>query len=859
MRAHPDTEERIARLRHRYLDEVAIISIQRARYYTESWRKTEGSGLARAERVACAMKNVYEKMDFRLDPDDRIAGSWTERFLGVPIDIEKGLFNDVFQVELRRRTMIAHIVRDNLRFIAYMIKRYGLASLLRSLRETKAAGAAMPSIGTTTMDKRRVNPCTMERRDRNILLGELLPYWRGKTIADVLKRRLLEQKIFTGDMESFSACLPSTTSRKDIVISLGAAMGVWQGHLILDHETPLKRGLLAMRQDVRARIGKGNNSEQELEFLRSQEIALDGVITFSERLSAHVREAYEREDDPEQKAILKLMAENTASVPLNPAGTFREAVQSYWTVKTALELAVPFNVHAPGRLDQYFYPYYNKDLREGRITKEEARRLLEELLLKIMTHNMRPDSNYYGSFGQRYEGSEPVTLGGLTPEGRDATNELTYLILEAAHRSKTALNIVVRIHRNSPEELLLKVAELHYNGTSSISLMNDEVCLTAMKKRGFTDPDANNYAITGCVDMCAPGKTGGIGFSALLMARTLDMTLRNGDSKTLVGTVRGVGLKTGDPVTFGSFTEFFDAYVLQAQNMIRLIVRASVIRDRLYAEQLPAPYISLFMRGCLDNKRDVTEGGAIYDLEGILFMNSIANVVDSLFVIKKLIFEKKAFGFGQLIEAVDHNFVGYEDMLRMIIGLAGKWGNGNRESDALARDLTKRLFEDTYRYRTFKGGSYAPFINSMTSHTFDGRVSLATPDGRRAAKPYAASCNPYNVDSRGLTGVLTSVAALDFTDVLGCAVNVRLHPSAIGQTKESRKKYASLITTYFKLGGEQLQPTVVSTEVLRSAQNQPEQHRDLIVKVGGYSAYFVDLGKEIQDEIISRSEHATNG
>ncbi len=292
-------------------------------------------------------------------------------------------------------------------------------------------------------------------------------------------------------------------------------------------------------------------------------------------------------------------------------------------------------------------PYYEKDIREGTITREEARELLEELLLKIMTHNMRPDSNYQGSFGQRYEGSEPVTLGGLTPDGSDATNELTYLILEAAHRSKTALNIVVRSHANSPERLLLTVADLHYNRTSSVSLMNDEVSIAAMKRRGFSEPDANDYAITGCVDMCAPGKTGGIGFSALLMARTLDMTLRNGDAKTLVGTVRGVGLRTGDPDAFGSFDEFLDAYVMQAHNMIRLIVRASHIRDRLYAEELPAPYISIFMRGCLDNKRDVTRGGAIYDLEGILFMNSIANVVDSLYVIKKLIFEKRGLRFPE--------------------------------------------------------------------------------------------------------------------------------------------------------------------------------------------------------------------
>ncbi|MBN2224796.1 MAG: hypothetical protein JW765_09005 [Deltaproteobacteria bacterium] len=859
MDVHSETGERIGRLRHRYLDEVAVISIQRARYYTESWRETERSGLSNGERVALAMKNVYEKMDFFIDPDDRIAGAWTEHFLGIPIDVERGLFNDVFSVELKKRTMISHILKDNLRFIAYMIRKSGLSSLLRSLRETKAAGAAMPSIGTTTMSKRCVNPCTISRRDKRILLGDILGYWRGKTVVDILKKRLAEGKIFTGDMEGFSASLPSTTSRKDIVISLGAAMGVWQGHLILDHETPLKKGLLAIRQDVRKKIGQGGNTPEELGFLRSQEAALSGVVTFCERLKDYVQKAYEHENDPERKDILRVMAQNTASVPLMPAGNFREAVQSYWTVKTAVELALPFNVHAPGRLDQYFYPYYEKDIREGRITRDEARRLLEELLLKIMTHNMRPDSNYQGTFGQRYEGSEPVTLGGVTPRGDDATNELTYLIMEAAHRSKTALNIVVRIHQNCPKDLMLAVADLHYSGTSSISLMNDDISIAAMKKRGFSPADANNYAITGCVDMCAPGKTGGIGFSALLMARTLDITLRNGDAKTLVGFVRGVGLKTGDPDAFGSFNEFLDAYVLQAKNMIRLIVRASQIRDRLYAEMLPAPYISIFMRGCLDNKRDVTRAGAVYDLEGILFMNSIANVVDSLYVIKKLVFEKKAFGFGQLIDAVDHNFAGYEDIHRMITALDGKWGNGNRESDGLARELTTRLFEDTYRYKTFKGGPYAPFVNSMTSHTFDGRVSLATPDGRKAARPYAASCNPYNVDNRGLTGVLTSVAALDFTHVLGCAVNVRLHPSAVGETEEARKKYSSLIRTYFKLGGQQLQPTVASTEVLKCAQGQPEQYRDLIVKVGGYSAYFVDLGKEIQDEIISRSEHVKNG
>jgi len=760
-------------------------------------------------------------------------------------------------VELKKSLMIKYILKSNIRFILYMIKKYGLTALYRGIKETSDVGAAMPNIGTKTMDKRRVNPLKIDRKEKRELLKKILPYWKKRNVAVVLQKRLIEERVASGDIEGFLAALPSTTSKKDTYISSCAAMGTWQGHLVIDFETPVKRGILAMREDVLKKMRDEKNlTEDEKDFLRSQEIVYDSVVTFVERLNERIREEIEGETDNERRAILTNMLKNSMAAPLYPAATFEEAVQAYWTVKCVVDLAVPFNAQAPpGRLDQYMYPLYKKDVEEGRITRDAARELLEELLLKVMTHNMRPDSNYNGTFGQRYEGSEPVTLGGLTRDGVDGTNELTYLVLEAAERSKTALNIVVRLHDGSPDELMKTVSGLHYRGTSSISLMNDNVSIKALMKRGFTEEDAKDYAVCGCVDMCTPGKTGGIGFSAILLARVLDVTLRNGDSKTLIGTIEDVGLKTGDPDTFTSFDQFVDAFTAQGGNIIKQIVDATTVRDRLYAEELPVPYISAFMQGCLDKKKDVTKSGAVYDMEGILFMNSIANVVDSLFVIKKLIFEKKAFTFATLLDAIDHNYKGYEDIHRMIMEVEGKWGNGNAESDGLAREVTSRLFEETYKYRTYKGGPYAPFINSMTAHTFDGRLSTATPDGRMAAMPYAASCNPYNVDKNGITGVLKSVAALDFTDVLGCAVNVRLHPSAIGETAETRRKYISLLKTYFRLGGEQVQPTVASTEMLQAAQDNPEEYRGLIVKVGGYSAYFVDLGEEIQNEIISRSEH----
>ena len=850
-----NASERIKRFRQRYLDEIPFISIERARYYTDKWKETENSELSPGIRVALSMKNVYENMGFSIDPDDKIIGTWTEYFLGIPIDIERGLFNNVFEVEFDKKKMRKFASEGNKTLFEFLNKKN--IDAMELVAHIQKIGVAMPSLGTDTLDKRKVNPYQIREEDKEILLKELLPYWNGKTVADLLGKAFIDAKIYPGEFGEFIESLPRTTGQSDMVTSLGSALGVWQGHLILDHETQIKKGLLLMLNEVQELLRqKAYTTQKELDFLRSIEIAIEGVIIFARRLTEKIEEELNKTSSPERKHFLSKMLKICKRVPLYPPETFHEAVQSYWTVKIAIELAVPFNVHAPGRLDQLFYPYYTRDISEGKITRDEARELCEELFLKVMSHNMRPNSNATSEFSQRYEGSEPVTLGGLITSGEDATNDLTYIMLDAADRSKASLNFAVRIHKKTPDELLMKVADLHYNGVSSVSLMNDEICLQALNNRGFTEEDANGYAITGCVDMCSPGKTGGEGFSSILLCRTLDMALRNGDAMTMIGLVKEVGLKTGEPEIFESFEDFLSAFHAQTDNMIKKIVDSAMIRDKLYAKYLPAPLISAFMQGCLDSKKDITEGGAIYDCEGILFMTSIANTIDSLYVIKKLVFEQKKFSLRELIDAIDNNFSsGYEWIHKLIMDLDGKWGNGNPESDELAKKVTSHMFEETYKYRTFKDGFFAPFINSMTTHTYDGRISIATPDGRLAARPFAASCNPYNVESHGPTGVLRSVSALPYEHVMGCAVNIRMHPSGIGKTEEAKRKWISLIKTYFQLGGEQLQPTVVSTEVLKAAQKNPENYRNIIVKVGGYSAYFTDLGKEIQDEIISRTEH----
>lgn len=852
----PPAGERIQRMKRRYQGGDAYISVERARHYTESWKATGGKGIPVPVRIAMAMKNVYENMTHHLDPDDRIAGYWTEFFLGIPIDIERGLFNQVLEAELTRRAMLRLRARSFIKGLMYLVRNRILGEFLKNARLARKSGSSPLNMKLKTMPEREINPFQIKDDDRRILLGKLLPYWKGRTMVSALEEELEKEGLFSRQLHDFTTSITGNTSRQVLMISPCATITTLQGHLILDYEKVLKKGLAGIREEVHGKLEREEEMESsQREFFRSVDIALQGVAIFARRLAEKIEDEARSQPDPGRKAELERMLETCRKVPFKPATTFLEAVQSIWTVKTAVELAHPVNLHCFGRLDQNLYPYYEKDLREGRITPDEARELLEELLLKIMSQNIRPESNILSDFYNRFLGSSPVTLGGIKPDGEDGTNDLTYLFLQAAHNSKAITNVSLRVHPGTPDDLLMELTGYLHDGTSSYALYNDEINIQAMRNRGFAEDDARNYALMGCVEATCPGKTGSMSANALLLIRLLDMTIRNGDSKLLAGTIHGEGLRTGDPDTFESFDEFLQALFKQGKHSIKAIVECSNLCDRLYAERMPAPYISAFMDGCLDSGKDITGGGATYDLAGISMINSIANLVDSLYVIKRLIFEEKRFTFGELLEAIDNNFEGHKDILTRITKLKGKWGNGNPETDELSALVAGELFRDTYQYRNYKGGPFVVYVISITTHTIDGRLSIASPDGRRIATPYAASCNPFNVERSGITAALRSVASLPFEDVMGCAVNVKFHPTGVGENPENRAKWINLVRTYFQLGGSQIQPTVASARMLEEAQEDPDSYPDLIVKVGGYSTYFADLGQEIQNEIIARTEH----
>jgi len=438
MKPNSEPSERIQRLTYRYQTEMPKISIDRAKFYTEKWLETENKDISMNVRVALSMKNVYEKMRHHVDPDDRIAGYWTESFLGMPIDVERGVFNGVLQNELKKGPLIKLRIKSVFKTLGYLLKRHEVINFIKNQKIMKSMGTQPMNLGIKTMMEREINPYTIDEDDKQDLLKEILPIWKGKTTVEILERDMYALNLLEENMKFFNKAVPANNSKQTTMISPCATISTYMGHLIIDYENIVKKGLLVMKSEVEQRLNGGKNSEEQKNFLESVRIALEGVMTFARRLADKIEEAYEFETDLEKKAILKQMLDNCKKVPLNPPESFYEAVQAAWTVKTAVELAHPVNLHCFGRMDQIFYPYYKKDLDQGKITPDQARELLEELLLKVMSQNIRPESNLIGNFYHRFLGSTPITLGGKNPDGTDATNDLTYLFIEYQHFLESA-------------------------------------------------------------------------------------------------------------------------------------------------------------------------------------------------------------------------------------------------------------------------------------------------------------------------------------------------------------------------------------------------------------------------------------
>jgi len=508
---------------------------------------------------------------------------------------------------------------------------------------------------------------------------------------------------------------------------------------------------------------------------------------------------------------------------------------------------------AIGRPDQYLYQYYKHDVSIGVIDEQDALELIEELLIKLSNNILMLPSFGKDTGSELGADSMAPTLGGLSPDGKDTTNELTYLFLDAIRDLRAMSNSYsVRFSPESPSELYKKVAEVQAV-TSGIAVFNDSVIIPALESVGCTRADATDYSIIGCVEPTSQGNTFGCtSGNDVSLAGCLEMTFTRGRIRTMG---RRTGPDTGDPAKFKSFDEFLAAFRRQIEFSVKLVADCVNAKDEVYMKTLHNPFISATLDGCVESATDMTQGGAKYNYASISG-RGMATVADSLTAIKQLVYDKKQLTMRELMGALRTNFRGRENLRVMIKNKIAKFGSDDDSADAMARLVAEMFCDEVARHRSVRNDApFRPGFFSYGMHVMDGSLLGATPDGRLAGEPVSNSLSPSNrTEAKGPTATLRSVSKINHSKITnGSSLNMKLMPGLL-RTEEGREKFESMLRGYFKLGGMHAQFNFVDNVTLLDAQQHPEKYADLIVRVSGYVAYFVDLGKSLQDDLIRRTE-----
>ncbi|MCJ7790974.1 MAG: formate C-acetyltransferase [Dehalococcoidia bacterium] len=684
-------------------------------------------------------------------------------------------------------------------------------------------------------------------------IREVAEYWRTRNwqykawhLADDRLWKFLQVGIW----------LPPMRSRAEgIGTYAGAGLGIYHGlHLaVLDYEKVLSHGLSSAIEEAEAELESirffSRDDVEKRRFLEAVIIALKAINHLANRFADLAEAKAATEADPERKEKLQRIAETCRWVPAKPARSFYEALQCFWLIYLACNPSPTIGI---GRFDQYMYPFYKKDKELGRITDEEVIRLLCELRAKdmeLVRVALRPEKRMQHAGMAKWHN---MVIGGLTSNGQDATNELTYLILEAAKRLMTPHHtITLRVHEGTPEELMIKALEVVKTGVGMPAFVGDRSYIEFLLSKGVPITVARNYALGGCLDVALPGLMRIVEASFFVVPKVLEIFLNGGvDPRT--------GLKVGpfkaDFDEFQTYVEFTDAFKKYLAHFISLWVETANLLTTVRSELMKNVVEAALMTNGIKAGKSFYERKMPYEINSVLLPVGMINVADSLATIKKLVFQEKKITMEQLKKAVQANWEGYEELHRMCLE-APKYGNDDDYADLIAKDLYRFLAQTITKFDYVLGGKHQPGGISISSMWAGGDITGATPDGRYAAEVLAdGSMSPMRGrDTNGPTAIIKSASKIDQALYASTLLNMKFHPSTLGNTEDLRKLTA-LIKTYFRLGGKHVQFNVVSREMLLEAQKHPESYSDLVVRVAGYSAYFVQLGKRVQDEIIARTE-----
>jgi formate C-acetyltransferase len=778
--------ERALRLKRRLIETERWIDVERARFATESYRVTEGQPIAL--RRAEMLLHLVRSMSLTIHPDEIIVGNRS------------------------------------------LYPRMGVIAPEGAVEWVDRELEILP---TRPQDKFQINAAQIEE-----LRTEIFPYWRGKTLEDIVAGRVPEDVGRAVRGRAFS--LNQTDHA--------------QGHILPDVETWLRLGIGGLREKVLAAQQRPEvQTEAQQTFYDAALIALQAAQELMRRYAGLARQLAEDSAGTPRQAELAEIAEICDWLAEHPARDFREALQGVWFLFVLLQIESNASSFSPGRFDQYMLPYLERDLALGRLTLPEAQELLEYLWLKfseVVLLRSSKSARYFAGFPIGFN----IVLGGQRPDGGDATNLLSTMALRAqADLGLTQPNLSIRLHANSPEEFLQAAAFVIGRGSGMPQVFNDEVIIPGQLNRGIAPADALNYAVVGCVELSTPGKALGWSDAAMFnLTRVLELTLFGGKDPQ---TGEQIGLETPSLEQMSSFLELEAAYDEQLAHFVRLMIEGCNIVDAIHAEIYPSPFLSLVIADCLERGLDVTAGGAHYNFSGVQGVQ-IANVADSLAAVWQAVFEEKWAAPAELLAALKEDFAGREVLRQRLINRVPKYGNDDDRVDRYAQKWGNRYSELVGKYPTIRGGVYQPGFYTVSAHVPMGANVGATPDGRHAGTPLAdGGLSPSaGRDRRGATAALNSVGKINLKLASnGTLLNMKFLPSFF-DGPAALKKFVTLLRGIGKLHIPHVQFNVVSAETLHQAQAHPEEYRSLVVRVAGYSAYFTELDKALQDEIISRTE-----
>ncbi len=692
------------------------------------------------------------------------------------------------------------------------------------------------------ISSRPQDPYFISEEDKKIMREELFPFWEGKSLAEACEIELRKEGIWEYAAEA------AITDLTYHVMSGGGDSSPGYDIILF------KKGILGIKSEAEEHLRNLKDEQEDYEekknFYQASIEICEGVLIYAKRLSSYALELAERESDVERKAELQKIAEVNARVPANPPETFQEALQSIWTIQSLFLLEENQCSTSLGRVDQYILPCYLNDIQSGKISEEQAFELMGCFMIKCS------EMIWYtpGATAKYFAGYMPfinMCVGGVKRDGGDGTNDLTYLIMEAVRQVKVYQpTLACRIHNLSPHEYLQKIVDLIKAGGGMPACHFDDAHIKMMLPKGYSFEDARDYSLMGCVE---PQKSGRVhqwtagGFTQWPI--TIELAMNRGVLKSY-GDKQW--LDTGDISEFKTYDDFESAVKKQLDYLIDMNCRGTVIIQKVFRDVTPTPYMSLFMDGCLENGKDVMAGGAVlYEGPGTIFAG-LATYVDSMAAIKKLVYEDKKYTLSQIKEATEQNWEGFEHIRRDCLN-APKYGNDDNHADLIAKEIVDYTEQKMNSYKSL----YARQIHGTLSQSFNtplGEMIGATPDGRTAFAPLSDAMSPsQGADKKGPTAVIKSVSKINVESMsLGMAHNFKISKNFLNG-QEGRNAIITLLKTASIMGNGQMQFNCVDNETLIDAQKHPEKHRDLIVRVAGYCAFFVELCKEVQDEIISRT------